>query len=85
MLLIRLQTFIRSLLWHISRGLPKSSQKIINYRFQICQNCDQYDIKNKQCSVCGCNINNKRIFLNKLAWADQKCPLNKWNAINENN
>jgi hypothetical protein len=40
--------------------------------------CDSYDATNKQCSECGCNISNKSIFLNKLAWADQKCPLNKW-------
>jgi hypothetical protein len=31
---------------------------------------------------CGCNINNKKIFMNKLAWADQKCPLGKWNPEN---
>jgi hypothetical protein len=85
MLLIRFKTFLKSLFWHISRGLPKSSQQIINQRFQICQNCDKYDSIDKQCLVCGCNINNKSIFLNKLAWADQMCPLNKWNAINENN
>lgn len=28
--------------------------------------------------MCGCNVNNKKIFLNKLAWADQECPLGKW-------
>jgi hypothetical protein len=28
--------------------------------------------------VCGCNVNTKKVFLNKLAWADQECPLGKW-------
>ena len=76
--IIRLKTFLKSLLWHISRGMPKSSQELIDYRFSICQSCDDYDNKEKQCSVCGCNINTKKMFLNKLAWQDQQCPLNKW-------
>ena len=33
------------------------------------------------CNVCGCNINQKKQFFNKLAWADQKCPLGKWEEI----
>lgn len=78
MFLIRLKTFLKSLFWHINNGLPKSSQETINIRYNICLSCDKFDKQNNQCSVCGCNINNKRQFLNKLAWADQKCPLNKW-------
>lgn len=75
---IRLQTFIKSLIWHISRGMPKSSQELINYRLHICQNCSDYDNKEQQCMLCGCNINNRKIFLNKLAWKDQSCPIKKW-------
>lgn len=78
MFLIRLKTFLKSLFWHINNGLPKSSQETINLRYKICVSCDKFDQKNNQCLVCGCNINNKRQFLNKLAWLDQKCPLNKW-------
>lgn len=37
-----------------------------------------HDEINKQCLECGCNITNKRQFMNKLAWSDQKCPLDKW-------
>lgn len=79
--LIKLQRFIRSLIWHIHLGLPKSTQDQINERYDICLKCDSHDSKNKVCLQCGCNINNKRIFLNKLAWADQKCPINKWKNI----
>lgn len=78
MFLIRLKTFIKSLIWHISNGLPKSSKDTIAHRYSLCIVCDSYDSENKQCSECGCNISDKSIFLNKLAWADQKCPLNKW-------
>jgi rRNA maturation endonuclease Nob1 len=62
-------------------GFPKSTQEQINYRLNICLSCDKYDSNNKECSVCGCNINNKRIFINKLAWADQECPIGKWQKI----
>lgn len=79
--LIKIRTFIKSLLWHVSRGLPKAPQNIIDYRYNICLQCPSYNHIDKQCNECGCNINDKSIFLNKLAWADQKCPLNKWNAI----
>jgi hypothetical protein len=79
--LIRLKTFIKSLVWHISMGLPKSTQQQINDRFSICLTCDNYDQHNQECLQCGCNINQKRIFLNKLAWADQKCPLDKWHSL----
>lgn len=74
----KILTFFKSLFWHIYKGFPKSSQETINNRYLICLNCDLYDLKNKQCLECGCNVNQKKVFLNKLAWADQKCPLNKW-------
>lgn len=79
--LIRLKTFIKSLFWHIYSGSPKSTQLEIYSRHNICINCDSYNKTKKQCDVCGCSINNKRIFMNKLAWADQECPLNKWGKI----
>jgi hypothetical protein len=78
MILIRLKTFLKSLFWHIYSGCPKSSQDLINDRFNICLNCDMMDSVNNECMVCGCNIGRKKRFLNKLAWADQKCPINKW-------
>ncbi len=79
--IIRLQTFLRSLLWHISRGLPKSSRQNIIDRYAICSSCDSFDSLEQQCLECGCNISQKSIFLNKLAWADQKCPLGKWERV----
>lgn len=70
--------FTKSLFLHIIRGSPKSSQELIDQRYSVCTSCDLYDEKSKQCLHCGCNINQEKIFLNKLAWVDQKCPLNKW-------
>jgi uncharacterized paraquat-inducible protein A len=77
----KIQTFLKSLLFHIYLGLPKANQAEIDYRYSICKSCDQYNEKNKECNQCGCAINQKKIFLNKLAWADQKCPLGKWESI----
>lgn len=77
----RIITFIKSLIWHISLGMPKSSQQEILDRFAICKECDMYSIRDQQCLVCGCGINKNKSFFNKLAWSDQKCPLNKWNSL----
>lgn len=80
MFLIKLKTFLKSLIWHIRLGLPKSSQLIIDYRYSICLSCPSFDLINSQCLECGCSITRKKQFLNKLAWADQNCPLNKWES-----
>ena len=77
-MIYKIQRFIKSLIWHICSGMPKSSQKIINDRYSICIVCDKFDNINSQCLECGCNINRKKQFMNKLAWFDQQCPLNKW-------
>lgn len=78
MWLIKIQIFLKSLFWHLKRGLPKSSQSVIDNRYAICISCDKFDSSRSICTVCGCNISNKKVFLNKLAWSDQKCPINKW-------
>lgn len=77
-LLVRIKNFIKSLIWHIYAGFPKSNQQLIDYRYKICNDCDMMNKASSQCLVCGCNISNKKIFMNKLAWKDQSCPKNKW-------
>lgn len=81
MFLIKLQTFIKSLLFHVWAGFPKSTLAEIYYRYDICQQCERFDKERSECMECGCSINNKKIFMNKLAWADQECPLQKWKAL----
>lgn len=82
MFLLKVKVFLKSLWFHVARGLPKSTQQEINDRFNICLNCEKFNGIKSECGVCGCNINTKRIFLNKLAWADQECPIGKWSKIN---
>lgn len=74
----KIVTFIKSLFWHMYAGFPKSSQKLIDERYKICNDCSMLDKKASQCLVCGCNINQKKVFMNKLAWKDQECPEGKW-------
>lgn len=77
----RIRVFAKSLFFHIYAGFPKSTNEQIQYRYDICLGCDSFDKTLSQCTICGCNINNKKMFLNKLAWADQECPLEKWKKI----
>tara|TARA_E500000318_G_scaffold103815_1_gene109267 strand:+ start:251 stop:505 length:255 start_codon:yes stop_codon:yes gene_type:complete len=82
MTLIKIKTFLKSLFFHVWSGFPKSTQKEIDFRFKICtQECDMYNIEDSTCMMCGCSINQKKIFMNKLAWADQECPQKKWSKI----
>lgn len=68
-------------MFHIYSGLPKSTNAEILDRLLICKICEKYNRDKQECNICGCNINAKRVFLNKLAWADQECPLGKWSKI----
>lgn len=77
-IIYKIKTFLYSLFWHIYHGFPKSSQDLINHRYNICSHCELFDKESSQCLVCGCNISQKKIFMNKLAWADQVCPEKKW-------
>jgi hypothetical protein len=77
-LLLRITTFLKSLWFHVWAGFPKSTQVEIDRRWNICIYCENFDRVNNQCGICGCNLSNKKHFLNKLAWADQKCPIEKW-------
>lgn len=74
----KLITFVKSLIGHVGKGMPKADQFTINSRYSVCFSCESFDKDNKQCLECGCNISAKKEFLNKLAWLDQKCPLGKW-------
>jgi len=84
MLWIKLNTFLKSMLFHVWYGFPKSTQSEINDRYNICLACNKFNKEKSECGICGCAINNRKIFMNKLAWADQECPDKKWNKITRN-
>lgn len=74
----KVYNFCLALFQHIVYGMKKSSQDLIDKRLEICYDCDSISPDKNQCLECGCYISKNKKFLNKLAWLDQKCPLNKW-------
>lgn len=82
--LLKLKTFLKALFFHVKVGLPKCSLDQIKFRYLICGECDRFDVVTSTCKECGCNIGLKSQFFNKLAWADQECPLLKWSKLNVN-
>ena len=80
-ILTKIKNFIKSLAFHIWAGFPKANVKEIRYRYQICSSCEDFIKQENMCGICGCNVTNKKQFFNKLAWADQECPLKKWLKI----
>lgn len=81
MLLIRLKTFCKSLFFHVWNGFPKTTRSEILDRYSICIECTEFNRTKSECNICGCAISKDSKFLNKLAWADQECPLGKWSQI----
>lgn len=84
-IITKIKNFIKALYNHIITGMKKCSQKQINQRYDVCLSCEHYSMKKDKsndiyatCNLCGCNLSNKKVFMNKLAWKDQKCPANKW-------
>lgn len=77
--------FVKATTNHVLAGSPKSSLEEINKRLTICKDCPLFKKYSEEpihgvCmhESCGCNISDTNRFLNKLAWKDQKCPLDKW-------
>lgn len=79
----RIFRFLYSLFWHIISGFPTCSKQEILNRYAICIVCDKFNSKKSICNICGCNLSNRKEFMNKLAWADQECPENKWSSISK--
>jgi hypothetical protein len=70
-------TFTIAVIAHAARGNPTCTQEQIDQRLGICRACG--DFTGRACRHCGCNCGSGRRYLNKLAWADQHCPSDKWN------
>tara|TARA_R100000008_G_scaffold51266_1_gene30787 strand:- start:249 stop:611 length:363 start_codon:yes stop_codon:yes gene_type:complete len=75
----KLKNFAVSAIKHAVNGMPTCTQEEINERLAVCQGCKWF--RGQKCYKCGCACNNNKKFLNKLAWADQECPIGKWGKI----
>jgi hypothetical protein len=75
----RAATFAAAAYQHAVCGFPRCTQAQIDVRLDSCQACNYFDGTRCTHDDCGCNVNREG-WLNKLAWADQSCPIGKWNA-----
>lgn len=73
--------FSKAAVQHAMKGNPKCTDDEINYRYNICKSCEHF--QNNTCKLCGCHLVRDRIYMNKLAWADQSCPIKKWGPISQ--
>lgn len=74
----KIKNFTKSLVRHVPSGSRLCSDDTIQKRFDICKLCELFDAKKSVCKECGCSLKATHNFLNKLAWADEECPIGKW-------
>lgn len=63
----------------VIKSKKSCSQKQIDERLSICQTCEYF--QNNTCLKCGCSLSRDQVFINKLYWPDQSCPIGKWGPI----
>lgn len=71
--------FLTSAAKHVAAGMPAATESEVARRFAICQSCEHYD--GSACSKCGCPVVRARRFVSKLSWANESCPIGKWDAL----
>ena len=63
-------------------GKPERSAEEVQRIVEICESCDAYNAKTKQCGVCGCLCRKKGMArFNKPRMATEHCPRGKWGAL----
>lgn len=77
----RIMNFLPALTSHLMTGSRKTTQEEMAQRLAVCKECPLFMANTCTHDSCGCNIKDTQVFLNKLYWADQKCPLDKWEAV----
>lgn len=85
---VRVANFTKAAIAHQLAGNPTCTQEQIDERLAVCQTCELFrrDTKRPEIGICthkdcGCNVSRENVYLNKLAWADQECPIGKWGAV----
>lgn len=59
-----------------------ASEATIALRLAICQGCERYDAGRSICLACGCTCDaTQNGYFNKLAMAEQACPVGKWASV----
>lgn len=55
------------------------SEDQILARYSICGKCEFFD--NNTCSKCGCLLSRNKIYMSKLSWKNESCPIGFWSNI----
>ena len=77
----RVGAFGVSSMQHLAKGMPTCTQEQINNRLSICEKNECGAFTGTHCQKCGCGCSKNAKFLNKLAWADQECPVGLWTKV----
>lgn len=83
----RITNFGKAVVKHIKTGRHHCTEEEKQERFSICQSnkCNLFRKYGNGgiCAHddCGCFIRSNGKFLDKLSWADSKCPVGLWNSI----
>lgn len=72
----KVKNFGKSVVNHAVKGFPTCTEEQIIKRHNICMSCPF--MKDNTCTKCGCPITRNKVYVSKLAWADQECPEGKW-------
>lgn len=67
--------YAAALLAHGRAGLKEAPEGVQAERQRVCEVCPSYRPSDGKCAECGCAL-----VASKLRWAEQTCPLGKWEA-----
>lgn len=79
----KIVNFVPAAISHAIKGNPTVSEDKMRERLSICKGCQLYDKIKEICthSSCGCPIKDNLEYRNKIAWADQECPIGLWGKV----
>lgn len=81
--------FGKAIVKHVASGMRHCTPAQKNYRYTICSSnkCKLF-LKHQGGGVCahdscGCYIRSNGKFMDKLSWAESRCPVGQWGPIDE--
>lgn len=87
-LLTRLANFAVAAAAHAVKGNPTVPEEVMQERLAICRACPLFKVLDQEKNTgvcthqsCGCTIQDNITYLNKIAWADQECPIGSWKKV----
>ena len=75
----KIKNFGAAVVNHMVSGFPTCTEEQIIKRHNICRSCEF--MKKNTCTKCGCPLIRNKVYVSKLAWADQECPIGKWTKV----